>query len=221
MAASFVAQLEDLLVLLALTELKARAREGGVEQWLLDCARRAISTNIEALGAARAKTLRAALQLATRRLRGEVDDDELAVVLAQLDAIRGQIGVPGGIRKPADAVIQTLLCIRGDVGPEHAAATARQAFAEPEPEAEAQLRRLLTRTGLLPSGAELLVRLDYAESLGRMPTDPDERAWLESRRSALMLDDEHSRFSVTARLFELVFLAELTQLRQEQRQEQR
>lgn len=93
---------------------------------------------------------------------------------------------------------------------ETTARTAQSAFEAPHDEANNQARRLLTRAKLIPSGAELLVRLDYAESLGALPRDPQQRAWLDAQRELLMNEDEAGRLAVVFRHLDAVFLAELT-----------
>lgn len=218
-----VDQLEDLLALIELTELGARVREHGVQRWALDCGSRAVAANIEVIDR-HAPILRAALQAAMRWLRDrESHHDGFNNTFSQVATVqellaeqrehasRRRLAWDRAIQA-AVAVGEALFCVAGTRTPEEAAAAAREAFPDPEVEATAQLRRLLTWTRLLPDGSDLLVRLDYAESRGQ-PRDAETRSWLEAQRVLLMTDDEQCRFAVTTRCFDLVFLAELERLK--------
>ena len=223
--------LGDLLVLIERTELGARAAAGGRERWAISCARRAVSHNVEWLGP-ELPALREALTRAARFVRERPDDDVYQDAIAPVEQgwrttgeryqqVRGARGANVSRRsifsyQAQRSVEAVRLCLdhaaaRGETH-ERVAEVARSAFVLPEQEAEHQARRLLLCTKLLPSGADLLVRLDHVEALGRFPTDPDERAWIEAQRVALMADDETSRMAVLLRHLELVFLPELERI---------
>ncbi|HLT35373.1 MAG TPA: hypothetical protein VK034_03785 [Enhygromyxa sp.] len=217
-----VARLEDLLVLIELTPLGARAREHGVKLWALDCASRAVAANIEVIGQ-HATVLRRALEVTRQWLRAPEAQQE--IFMDQVSRVGGVQELLAREREQASrrrlaytyavqaavAVGEAMACVQGHRSPEEIAEAARRAFPDPDIEATAQLRRLLIWTRLLPDGSDLLVRLDYAESRG-LPDDAPTRTWLETQRASLMTNDEQCRFAVTVRCFDLVFLAELEQL---------
>lgn len=216
--------LEDLLILIELSELGRAIADRGRERWAIDCAKRAVGVYVDRCGP-QAPALREGLATARRWLDEPPSEDQrsdaVALVIAARDELRRreQTAVRRDrvplqrASKAAEAVALALDCAVGRVAADRVATTAREAFPDPEDEAAAQARRLLLWTGLLPSGTELLVRLDYAESLGRLPTDVEQRAWIESQRVLLMANDEGGRLAMVLRHLELVFLAELSSLR--------
>jgi hypothetical protein len=221
---SAVAVLEDLLILIELTEFGARARAQGRERWAINCARRAVSTNVERLGPELA-TLRGLLASAERWLKQPPDEDEKRDVIAgftpTLRSVRERIHQTqnrrrllelGLAHKAVEAVHLCVAHVASAHGYEQVATRAREAFRNQDDEAAAQARRLLLFTKLLPTGADLLVRLDYVESLGRLPSDPEAHAWIEAQRASLMTDDEQARMAVMLRYLELVFMPELDRL---------
>lgn len=223
--------LEDLLVLLELTDLGARAAAGGRERWAISCARRAVSVNVEQLGP-ELPALREGLARAARFVVQRPDEDTHRDAVGLVEqAIRG-VGERmqqtrnhrgANVRRStllavrahqaAEAVKLAVDCAATGRGHQGVAELARSSFPDQEPEASHQARRLLVCTKLLPSGPDLLVRLDYAESLGRLPIDGEPREWIESQRVLLMADDEAGRIAMVLRHLELVFLAELERVR--------
>jgi hypothetical protein len=122
---------------------------------------------------------------------------------------------PGYARAVAavSSLVLALRCIDGHPDHEAAARTAQLAFEQPHEEAGNQARRLLLRAKLIPSGAELLMRLDYAEGRGVLPSAPEQRAWIDAQRELLMNEDENGRLAVVFRHLDRVFLAELARAR--------
>lgn len=217
--------LDELWLLIDQTEFGKRAAPGGRERWAINCARRAVSANSEFLGPEMA-VLRDALARAGRWVKAPPTDDALTdadatLVRAQSD-LRQRIHAATRQKRilelerghrAVQAVQESLACVAHSRGHEQVAALARSAFQRPEQEAAAQARRLLLCTKLLPTGADLLVRLDYVEALGRMPEDPSEREWIEAQRALLMTEDEQARMLMILRHLELVFLPELDRVR--------
>ena len=217
------AVLGDLLVLIELTELGKHIPARGLERWAIDCAQRAVGAYVDRCGP-QLPALRRGLVTARRWLAEPPDDDQRndanVAALAARDELLRRAQAASRDRlallragKAAEAVVRVLDCVVGSAHAEQVAAVAREAFPDPEDEAAAQTRRLLLWTKLLPSGPELLVRLDYAESRGRLPTDREQREWIESQRVLLMADDEAGRLAMVLRHLELVFLAELEKIR--------
>jgi hypothetical protein len=216
--------LEDLLILMELTELGERIAPKGRERWAIDCAQRAVGANVDRCGE-QLPALREGLAAARRWLKQPPERDEhhatSALVLAARKGLgkRAQEATKGNrlamqrTVKAADAVIAALDSVAAGANMEQVAAVAREAFPEDADEATAQAMRLLYWTKMLPSGQELLVRLDYAESLGRLPSDGEQRAWIEAQRGLLMTDDEAGRMAMVLRHADLVFLAELDRIR--------
>ena len=211
----------DLLVIIELTEIAARVPAGARELWTLDCAGRAVGVDIRELdrhmGSLRACLARARAHVLAPEPEPEPDavDDLVQTVREVGRALRLEGNSNRNLRAIA-AVDAALFAIDGVFGRsdptsahEAVARRAQAAFEDPDEEALAQARRLLLRTKLIPSGAELLVRLDYAEAHGALPPGPGERAWLDGQRARLMMEDQDSRFAVTLRYLELVFLGEL------------
>jgi hypothetical protein len=218
---------EDAIVLVELTELAARVPPGAREYWALDCAKRAIGDDNWMLRRQRERLRgwwRIGQQQLERRLSDEPEppqDDlrqlfeaaqaSVPEIIEELPA--ADVGRDGVARVRAVAAVQSLVhalrCVDGHPEHETAARLAQGAFADPREEAGNQARRLLMRTKLIPTGAELLVRLDYAESLGALPRDPEQRAWLDAQREHLMNEDEECRLAVVFRHLDRVFLAEL------------
>lgn len=213
----------DLLVLTELTELAARVPAGARERWALDCAGRAVGVDLAEL-ATHQRELKWCLASGRARLRhmddetakARLDDaiglarDHVAALAQNLEDRPGR----GRLRRQralaaANSAVWALRCVEGEGIHEQAARSAQRAFEDPVEEARAQGRRLLLRTKLIPSGADLLVRLDYAEARGALPDDPAERAWIDNHRALLMAEDEDGRFAVVLRYRECVFLAEL------------
>ena len=211
----------DLLVIIELTELAARVPVHALGLWTLDCAGRALGADIREIEAHRG-----ALRSSLARTRGLLREDELEITDADVDAIaqpvRDRIEVlrfgedSKGNRRAIAAAEATLFAILGALGRaedrsthESVARRAQDAFEDRDEEALAQARRLLLRARLIPSGAELLVRLDFAEANGALPPGAEERAWIDSHRALLMAEDQDSRFAVTLRYLEIVFLGEL------------
>lgn len=216
--------LEDLLILIEVTELGGRIAERGRERWAIDCARRAVGVYIDRCGP-QVPALREGLATARRWFDFPPNEDQRnharAAALAARDELlrRAQTAVRRDrvplqrASKAAEAVALALDCVVEGAHAERVATVAREAFPDPEDEAAAQARRLLLWTKLLPSGAELLVRLDYAESRGRLPIDREQRTWIEGQRVLLMADDEAGRLALVLRHLELVFLAEFERIR--------
>jgi hypothetical protein len=202
-----VERIDDLLAMIQHTELGSRAHEHGVQLWAIDCARRAVDANREVIDSVLAEwswqsDLDQQLERLVRFMRGKSSEREIY----GSREIQGQCELLGRRHEEAPT-------------PDNYRAlwAAMAAAAEPEGEALSQLRRLLIWTKLVPSGPELLVRLDYAESRGRLPEDPPTRTWIAEQRLRLMGNDEPAKFAVTMRCFDLVFLAELEQLAQRSR----
>lgn len=218
--------LRDLWILIERTELGARAAAGGRERWALNCARRAVSTNVEQLGP-ELPVLREALARADRWLPDRPDEELSRGVLASVEQAWRSVAErarrrPGAGRRAlalsnahmaTEAVLRGVVCAASGKHHDRVAELARSSFSNQELEAAAQARRLLLFTKLLPRGADLLVRLDYAESIGKMPLAREEREWIEAQRSLLMANDEQARMAVLLRELELVFLPELERLR--------
>jgi len=216
--------LEDLLILIELSDFGHASADRGRERWAIDCAKRAVGVYVDRCGP-QAPALREGLATARRWLEQPPNEDQRkdasATVLAARDELlrRAQTAVRRDrvplqrASKAAEAVGLALDCVVERAPADRVAAVAREAFPDPEDEAAAQARRLLLWTKLLPSGTELLVRLDYAESRGRLPIDGEQRAWIESQRVLLMADDEAGRLAVVLRHLELVFLAEFDRIR--------
>jgi hypothetical protein len=222
---------ESVLVLVELTELAARVPAGAREQWALDCAKRACGDDFLALdGVVHSAWWDIARWRLGHRL-GAIGSDSDAAALRQIfedmqasigdavDSLRDIVETQGpghGRARAVEAmqsVVWALRCADGHPDHEAAARTAQRAFEDPHEEAGNQARRLLMRSKLTPTGAELLVRLDYAESLGALPRDPDQRAWLDAQRELLMNEDEAGRLAVVFRHLDAVFLAELARAR--------
>lgn len=215
---------DGVLMLVELTELGQRVPAGAREHWALDCAKRAIGDDIPALRPHRA-VLRTSLSAARSRLtvsstetREEFDraQQHASEALDELQERFDEEG-PGLGRARAVEAARSLLaamrCVDGHREHEAAARVAQGAFEDPLAEADNQARRLLQRCKLIPTGAELLVRLDYAEDHGAMPKDPRERAWLDAQRELLMNEDQERRMAVVFRHLHRVFLAELSRSR--------
>jgi hypothetical protein len=215
--------LEELLILIELSDLGDRIAERGLERWAIDCARRAVSANVDRCGP-QLPALREGLATAKRWLEQPPTADQRndanaaastackGILRRAQEASRYRLALQR-TAKSAEAVARALDCVAEAANADQVAAVAREAFPDREDEAAAQARRLLFWTRLLPSGAELLVRLDYAESRGRLPIDGEQRAWIEAQRVLLMADDEAGRLAVVLRHLELVFLAELERIR--------
>jgi hypothetical protein len=224
---------DGVLMLVELTELSHRVPAGARELWALDCARRAIASDIPILRPQQSM-LRACLAAARRWATRPIDPAATAAAepTAESDALRdafehGQLlarelldemqerstnAGPGYARAVAavSSLVWALRCIDGHPDHEVAARTAQLAFEEPHAEAANQARRLLLRAKLIPSGAELLMRLDYAEGRGVLPSAPEQRAWIDAQRELLMNEDENGRLAVVFRHLDRVFLAEFS-----------
>lgn len=227
---------DSVLMLVELTPLSQRVPAGVRELWALDCARRAIASDIltlrpqlamlrsclaaaqrwaaatlgpgratEPVPTAEAESLREAFQHAQLLARGLLDE---------MQERSGNAG-PGYARAVAavSSLVWAMRCIEGHPEHEVAARTAQAAFEEPDVEAGNQARRLLLRGKLIPSGAELLMRLDYAEARGALPSAPEQRAWLDAQRELLMNEDENGRLAVVFHYLDHVFHSELAQVR--------
>lgn len=219
---------DGVLMLVELTELSQRVPKGVRELWALDCARRAIASDIPILRP-RLSILRAYLATARRFAISAAESDSAAESLREefdrthllarelLDDMQdGSANAGPGYARAVAAVSSLVWAIRcADGLPDHetAARTAQAAFEEPEEEAANQARRLLLRGKLIPSGAELLMRLDYAEARGVLPSAPEERAWIDAQRELLMNEDENGRLAVVFRYLDRVFLTELARAR--------
>lgn len=217
----------DLLRLVERSELGARVPAQALELWALDCARRALGVDLRVLDV-HVGTLRRGISAARTLLRKpDVDDVPAAFELARADVERcrtelrtvEQPGLNGRLALSAiEAVASAMDCARDrdHARIESTARLAREAFHanDRDIEFDAQVRRLLLRCGLLPSGDELLVRLDYAEARGALPRDPAQQAWLDAQRQKLMADDTERRLIVVIRHLEQVFLAEFEQARE-------
>lgn len=222
--------LGDLLVLVELTSARERVPAGALERWALDCAGRSLGADLRGLDPHRSM-LRAALVGARAALReraaglapttlADAHGRALAVREALDDTELDDLDTARS-RAAAASVHHALRCIGEGLAPNprrnveaHATAErARAAFANGYAESLPQARRLLWRAQLLPTGAELLVRLDYAESRGALPPDPRAREWIHAQRRLLMAEDEDSRFALVLRHPRPVFLTEFEELR--------
>ncbi|GEM_PF-6360439 len=221
----------DLLFILEMTELSRRVPPTTFARWAIDCARRAVGVDLRALDA-HVIPLREGLDWARTRLRrgpgstgASSSSQEAAVVQGcrrtlesalstTLEASRRRRDVDRITRALAavEATRCAMRCAEGGLEHEAAARSAQAAFLEPDTEARAQASRLLLRAELLPSGAEILVRLDYAEARGKLPRDPDARQWIEDHRHTLMLEDPSRSLAFVLRDPKLVFLAELERI---------
>jgi hypothetical protein len=223
---------DGVLMLVELTELAQRVPAGVRELWALDCARRAIASDIPTLrpqlamlracvAAARSWVTRTAEPESTTESAwaGDRDAFERAQQLARelYDDMHERSGNAGPGYARAVAAVSSLVwamrCASGHPDHEVAARTAQAAFEHPDEEAGHQARRLMLRAKLIPSGAELLMRLDYAEARGMLPSAPEQRAWLDAQRELLMNEDENGRLAVVFRHFDRVFLSELARAR--------
>jgi hypothetical protein len=216
--------LEDLLILMEMTELGERIAPKGRERWAVDCAHRAVGANVDRCGE-QLPALREGLAAARRWIKQPPEQDERDATSTLVWgaheglAIRAEAASKGHrlamqrTVKSAEAVAAALDSVAEGRYMERVAELARKAFPEDNDEATAQAMRLLYWTKMLPSGTELLVRLDYAESLGRLPIDGEQRAWIEAQRGLLMTDDEAGRMAMVLRHLDLVFLAELDRIR--------
>jgi hypothetical protein len=227
---------DGVLMLVELTELSQRVPAGVRELWALDCARRAISSDIPNLRPQLA-VLRSYLAAAQRwgtfaaklpstaesgrtseseTLREAFDRAQLLAreLLDDMQEFSTNAG-PGYARAVAavSSLVWAMRCLDGHPDHEAAARTAQAAFEDRDAEAGHQARRLLLRGKLIPSGAELLMRLDYAEARGVLPSAPEQRAWLDAQRELLMNEDENGRLAVVFRHLEQVFLTELARAR--------
>ena len=216
---------DGVLMLVELTELAARVPAGARQHWALDCAKRAIGDDIPALRPHRVM-LRSGLSAARSRLIAgspadsreeferveQLTRDALGELQQRLDDEGPGFGRARAV-EAARSLIVAMRCVEGHPEHETTARVAQRAFEDPLAEADNQARRLLLRCKLIPSGAELLVRLDYAEDHGAMPKSPQERAWLDAQRELLMNEDEEGRMAVVFRHFHRVFLGELSRLR--------
>jgi hypothetical protein len=223
---------DGVLMLVELTELSQRVPAGVRELWALDCARRAIASDIPILRPQLSR-LRSYVMAAQRFALSKSGPDptpeseigslregfEQAQLLARelFDDMqeRASNAGPGYARAVAavSSLVWAMRCIDGHPDHEAAARTAQAAFEEPDEEAANQARRLLLRGKLIPSGAELLMRLDYAEARGVLPSAPEERAWIDAQRELLMNEDENGRLAVVFRYLDRVFLTELARAR--------
>ena len=210
----------NLLVIVELTELRYRIPAAALELWAIDCARRALGVDLPRVPGSLRTELRRCLDTARRWVRAPEDEllaDHFAAARARQATLLGDLGTAFGRNRESrehallHAVRLALECVAGEPAFDELAEVARSVFAMPDrpAEAEAQTRRLLVRAKLMPSGAELLVRLDYAESRGLLPNDAASRAWLDRQRRLLMAENEDSRFAVTLRYMDEVFDAEL------------
>jgi hypothetical protein len=215
---------DGVLMLVELTELATRVPPGVRELWAIDCARRAVAADIQSLRPY-VSVLRSSLAVArthlNQRLAAPTEDaparDEFEhareLVQTRFDHFheRSNNAGPGHARALAavSAVVLAMRCADGQREHENTARTAQEAFEE----AGNQARRLLLRSKLIPSGAELLVRLDYAESLGALPRVPEQLDWLNAQRGLLMNEDEDGRLAVVFRHFDRVFLGEFARAR--------
>jgi hypothetical protein len=227
---------DGVLMLVELTELSQRVPAGVRELWALDCARRAIASDILTLRPQLAMLrtwLAATRQWATVEIESARAADltysaesaslreafEHAQLLARdhLDDMQeGSANAGPGYARAVAAVsslVWAMRCVDGHPDHEAAARAAQAAFEEPNAEADNQARRLLLRAKLIPSGAELLMRLDYAEARGVLPSAPEQRAWLDAQRELLMNEDEAGRLAVVFRHLDRVFLTELARAR--------
>jgi hypothetical protein len=223
---------DAVLMLVELTELSQRIPAGVRQLWALECARRAIASDIPLLrprlavlrtwlAAARHHALHAAEPESEPAAESESPREafERAQLLARelLDDMQERSANAGPEYARAVAAVSSLVsamrCADGHPDHEAAARTAQAAFEEPDEEAGNQARRLLLRCKLIPSGAELLMRLDYAEARGVLPSAPEERAWLDAQRELLMNEDENGRLAVVFRYLDSVFLTELARAR--------
>lgn len=221
---------DGVLMLVELTELAQRVPPGARELWALDCARRAIASDIPTLRPQLAmlrSCLAAARSWATRPAEPEPTAEskalreafehaqQLALELHRDMQERSANAGPGYARAVAAvaSLVWAMRCVDGHPDHEAAARTAQAAFEHPDEEADNQARRLLLRAKLIPSGAELLMRLDYAEARGVLPSAPEQRAWLDSQRELLMNEDENGRLAVVFRYLDRVFLTELARAR--------
>lgn len=235
MASRESSQLFDgVLLLVELTEISQRVPKGARELWALDCAARAIASDIPTLRpqlAVLRSCLAAARRWATFAIKPSQTTEpetesvslreafDRAQLLARelLDDMQQRSTNAGPIFLRAVAAVSSLVlamrCADGHPDHEATARTAQRAFEEPDEEAGNQARRLLLRGKLIPSGAELLMRLDYAEARGVLPSAPDQLAWLDAQRELLMNEDENGRLAVVFRHLDRVFLTELSRAR--------
>lgn len=225
---------DGVLMLVELTPLSQRVPRGARELWALDCAGRAIASDIPTLRpqlAVLRSYLAAARRWATFASKPSQTDEpspeseslreafDRAQLLARelLDDMQDHSTNAGPIYTRAVAAVASLVwamrCADGHPDHEATARTAQRAFEHPHEEASNQARRLLLRAKLIPSGAELLMRLDYAEARGVLPSAPEQLAWLDAQRELLMNEDENGRLAVVFRHLDRVFLTELAQAR--------
>jgi hypothetical protein len=221
---------DSVLMLVELTELSQRVPAGVRQLWALDCARRALASDIprlrpqlSMLRAWWAAARRYAVVASEPEPKSEPEPlregFERAQQLARelFNDMRGGSANLGPEYRRAVAAVSSLVwamrCVDGHPDHEAVARTAQAAFEEPDEEAANQARRLLLRCKLIPSGAELLMRLDYAEARGILPAAPEERAWLDAQRELLMNEDENGRLAVVFRYLDSVFLTELARAR--------
>jgi hypothetical protein len=206
----------DILLLIELTPLGQRVAPRGLELWALDVAQRAVGADIRDINMYIPR-----LKRGLEHVRASMRAPEDKTIRDHVDEVRGFVHdrLAGELSKRGRIALQTfelaLACVEGARSYEQLARTALGAFpAEHErAESEAQARRLLLRCKLVPSSAELLVRLDYAEARGVLPQAPAQREWLEQQRAALMRDDENHRVIITLRYLEQVFLDEFEKAR--------
>jgi hypothetical protein len=219
---------DGVLMLVELTELSTRVPPGVRELWAIDCARRAVAADIQSLRPY-VSMLRSALTVArshlNQRLAAPTEDAPGREAFEQARELvqsrfahlqeRSNNAGPGHARAFAavSAVVLAMRCADGQREHEATARTAQEAFEEPDEEAANQARRLLLRSKLIPSGSELLVRLDYAESLGALPRAPEQLDWLNAQRGLLMNEDEDGRLAVVFRHLDRVFLKEFARVR--------
>lgn len=241
MASRESSQLFDgVLLLVELTEISQRVPKGARELWALDCAARAIASDIPTLRpqlAVLRSCLAAARRWATFAIKPsqttepetepetetesaslrEAFDRAQQLARELLDDMQQRSTNAGPIFLRAVAAVSSLVlamrCADGHPDHEATARTAQRAFEEPDEEAGNQARRLLLRGKLIPSGAELLMRLDYAEARGVLPSAPEQLAWLDAQRELLMNEDENGRLAVVFRHLDRVFLTELSRAR--------
>jgi hypothetical protein len=219
---------DGVLMLVELTELATRVPPGVLELWAIDCARRAVAADIPRLRS-HAGALRWSLTVARSHLNQRLaapDEDAPArdefehareIVQTRFEVFHEHSNNAGPEHARAlaavSAVVLAMRCADGQREHEATARTAQEAFEEPDEEAANQARRLLLRSKLIPSGSELLVRLDYAESLGALPRAPEQLDWLNAQRGLLMNEDEDGRLAVVFRHLDRVFLKEFARVR--------
>jgi hypothetical protein len=215
---------DRVLMLVELTELAQRVPAGVRELWALDCARRTVAADILALRphvrmlrsglAVAASHLAQRLAAPTEPLQREAFEHARLLVHECLEQLQQRSPNSGPGHAQAVAAVSSVLlamrCADGHADHEATARTAQAAFEHPDEEAGNQARRLLLRSKLIPSGAELLVRLDYAEAHGALPRAPEQLEWLNAQRGLLMNEDHDGRLAVVFRHLDRVFLAELS-----------